>query len=192
MLLVLCMLAVTCRMPGEAKQAFASPVSMMGQEVSDIRVGKTSVNWFTLGWREEDRSPPPWLSPNQLCERKEPPPVAVQGSAFCNSNQDTLYQLCPEPCGSKFRHHRQRQTSYFCTSCPICQLLHHSLISAYSQKLSLLLSKNVLHRSVSFKIDFFVFYFLFVLLTPRNLFTSNCARPLLLLFLFITSSLIAI
>lgn len=39
---------------------------------------------------------------------RKPLPVAIPGSTFCNSNQDTLYQLYSEPHGSKFRHWRQR------------------------------------------------------------------------------------
>lgn len=89
---------------------------MMGQEVSDwgqsVRLAETS-------------SAPP----TQYCNREEPPPVAIRGSVFCNSNQDTLYQLCPEPSSSKFRH---RDTG---TNLTLFQYLHFMSHLAHSHPL---------------------------------------------------------
>lgn len=71
---------------------------------------------------------------------EEPPPVAVQGSAFCNRNQDTLYQLLPEPSGSKFRC---RDTG---TNLTLFQCLH--FMSHLSQLHPLILTVFLWHVSI--------------------------------------------
>lgn len=58
-------------------------------------VSQSGRNQFTLGCRERGVV---------FSLSEEPPSVAVQGSAFCNSNQDTLCLLCPQPSAPKFRN----------------------------------------------------------------------------------------
>lgn len=92
---------VTCCQPGETKPPLnrSHAVRLMGQVVSHFNGGPAETS--SLPVRRVagfflSLSLALWLS------SEEPAPVTVQGSAFCNSYQYTLYLLYQEPGGSKF------------------------------------------------------------------------------------------
>lgn len=86
----------------EAKPALASShtVRVMWQEVwrRSLRPAETSSLWGDRGKT---------LPTTTSVTERDLPPAAARGSAFCNRNQDTLYQLWTSR--SKFRHrHRNK------------------------------------------------------------------------------------
>lgn len=100
------MFSITCCWTGEAKPALASShaVRVMGPEVSDTRSQSTrpaeTSSLQSVGQGGGGR-----LFPLSLCHSlcsvvlslcREPPPVHVRGSVYCNSNRDTLYQFISE------------------------------------------------------------------------------------------------
>lgn len=112
---------------------FACRHRVMEQEDSDwgrsVSLAETSSPWDD-GKRGEDFS----LS-------EEPPSVAVQGSAFCNSNQDTLCLLCPQPSAPKFRN---RDSAMNLT---LFQYLH--FMSHFSHLHNLILTEFLFYTALS-------------------------------------------
>lgn len=152
-------------------------------------VGQTGRNQFTWQWWEGGRHffLALWLS-------EEPPTVAVRGSAFCNSNQDTLYQLCPELSDSKFRcRGTHGQTWHYFSiriSCPI-YLNHTILFGLYFSGTSLLLLSTVrqhflvnnwayfISSPVTHFISFVCLLFIFILFLLMEDFTVSAIRTCL-------------